>query len=56
MDLLIGDASKAKKKLGWVPELSLDELVKDMVQSDLKLMQKEQYLKKGGYRVLNYFE
>ncbi len=56
VDLLIGDASKAKEKLGWVPELSLNDLVKDMVQSDLNLMQKEQYLKKGGYRVLNYFE
>ena len=56
VDLLIGDASKAKNKLGWVPELSLGDLVKDMVQSDLNLMQKEQYLKKGGYRVLNYFE
>ncbi len=56
VDLLIGDASKAKKILGWVPEISLDDLVKDMVQSDLQLMQKEQYLKNGGYRVLNYFE
>ena len=56
VDLLIGDASKAKNKLGWVPEFSLDDLIKDMVQSDLILMQKEQYLKNGGYKVLNYFE
>ena len=56
VDLLIGDASKAKKKLGWQPEISLQELVTDMMESDLKLMQKEVYLKNGGYQTLNYFE
>ncbi len=56
VDLLIGDASKAKNKLGWEPECSLEELVKDMMQSDLELMQKEQFLKDGGYRILNNFE
>ena len=49
VDLLIGDPSKAKNKLGWVPEHDLLSLVKDMIQSDLKLMQKYQYLKEGGY-------
>jgi GDPmannose 4,6-dehydratase len=56
VDLLIGDASKAKKKLGWVPEIELKELVKDMMQSDLSLMKKNQYLKKGGFKTLDYFE
>ncbi|MEM6893940.1 MAG: GDP-mannose 4,6-dehydratase [Bacteroidota bacterium] len=56
VDLLIGDPSKAKNKLGWVTEYELEDLVKDMMQSDLKLMQKDQYLKDGGYRILNYFE
>ena len=56
VDLLIGDASKAKNKLGWVPKYDLADLVKDMMQSDIKLMQKEQYLKEGGYETLNYFE
>lgn len=56
VDLLIGDATKAKEKLGWVPEFTLDDLISDMMQSDLKLMKKEQYLKEGGYRILNYFE
>lgn len=56
VELLIGDPSKAKNKLGWEIEYDLKDLVKDMVQSDLKLMQKEQYLKDGGYRILNYFE
>ncbi len=56
VDLLVGDASKAKEKLGWIPEYSLKDLVKEMMESDLKLMQKEQYLKEGGYKILNYFE
>jgi GDPmannose 4,6-dehydratase len=56
VDLLIGDATKAKEKLGWVPEYDLAGLVKDMMQSDVKLMQKDQYLKKGGFETMNYFE
>ena len=56
VELLIGDPTKAKTKLGWKTEYDLQGLVKDMVQSDLKLMTKEQYLKDGGYRILNYFE
>jgi len=56
VDLLIGDPTKANTKLGWKPEYNLQGLVKDMMQSDLRLMQKEQYLKDGGYRILNYFE
>ena len=56
VDLLIGDASKAREKLGWIPEYDLSALVKDMVQSDLKLMQKDKYLKDGGYKILSYFE
>ena len=56
VDLLIGDPSKAKKKLGWIPEHDLASLVKDMMQSDIKLMKKDQYLKDGGYTTLNFFE
>lgn len=56
VDLLIGDATKAKTKLGWTPELDLQDLVKDMMKGDLKLMQKEQYLKEGGHKTLNYYE
>lgn len=56
VDLLIGDASKAKNKLGWVPEYDLQGLVKDMMQSDVKLMKKDQYLKDGGYKIMNYYE
>jgi GDPmannose 4,6-dehydratase len=56
VDLLIGDPTKAKEKLGWVPEIALQELVNEMMQSDLHLMSREEYLKKGGYRINNYFE
>jgi GDPmannose 4,6-dehydratase len=56
VELLVGDASKAKEKLGWEPKYKLSELVSEMMESDIKLMQKEQYLKEGGYNTLNYFE
>lgn len=56
VDLLIGDASKAKAKLGWAPKYDLHSLINDMVISDLHLMKKEEYLKAGGYKPLNYFE
>ena len=56
VDLLIGDPTKAKTKLGWVPEYDLKALVADMMVGDLKLMTKDRYLKEGGYRVNNYFE
>ena len=56
VDLLIGDATKAHTRLGWEPEYSLDALVEDMMDSDIKLMKKESYLREGGYKILNYFE
>ncbi|MCC7465225.1 MAG: GDP-mannose 4,6-dehydratase [Saprospiraceae bacterium] len=56
VDLLVGDASKAKAKLGWQAKHSLAELVAEMVQSDLKLFQKEEYLKKGGFDIKSQFE
>jgi GDPmannose 4,6-dehydratase len=56
VDLLIGDPTKAKEKLGWVPEISLEKLVDDMMQSDLKLFERDKYLKEGGHQTLNYFE
>ena len=56
VDLLIGDPSKAKLKLGWQPKYDLQALVSDMVKSDLHLVKKDDYLKKGGYTTLNYFE
>ena len=56
VELLIGDPTKSKEKLGWEPEYDLAGLVKDMMQSDVKLMKKDRYLNEAGYETLNYFE
>lgn len=56
VELLIGDSTKAREKLGWIPEYNLESLVKEMVASDLKLMQKDKLLKENGYEILSYFE
>ena len=56
VDLLIGDPSKAKQLLGWEPTYNIDELIKDMVRSDIELMKKDKFLKDGGYDVKNYHE
>jgi len=56
VDLLIGDPTKARTKLGWECEYELSELVKEMMESDIKLMRKEQLLKDSGFAILNYFE
>ncbi|MRY63488.1 GDP-mannose 4,6-dehydratase [Parabacteroides distasonis] len=56
VELLIGDATKARTRLGWEPECSLAALIEDMMKNDIKLMKKESYLKEGGYKILNYFE
>ena len=56
VDLLIGDPSKAKNKLGWVPEHDLASLVKDMMESDVDLMKKDVVLLKAGHEVLKQAE
>ncbi|WP_113661056.1 GDP-mannose 4,6-dehydratase [Pedobacter nanyangensis] len=56
VDLLLGDPTKSKTKLGWQPKYDLQALVEDMMQSDLNLMKKDEYLKQGNYKTLNYFE
>lgn len=56
VDVLVGDASKAKKELGWEPEINLNDLIKDMMQSDLKLMQKDLDLLNLGYQPKRYYE
>ena len=56
VDLLIGDATKARTRLNWEPSYDLKGLIEDMMQSDIKLMHKDAWLKSGGYKTLNYFE
>ena len=56
VDVLIGDPSKAKQKLGWVPEHDLASLVKDMIQGDVALMKKDVDLLKAGHDILKQAE
>jgi GDPmannose 4,6-dehydratase len=56
VDILVGDASKAKKELGWEAETSLEKLIEDMMSSDLKLVERDLELKNLGYNPKNYFE
>jgi GDPmannose 4,6-dehydratase len=56
VDLLIGDSTKARTKLGWTPRYDLLGLIDDMITSDIHLMKKENHIKNGGFRTFNYFE
>jgi len=56
VDLLLGDPTKSKTKLGWEPKYDLPALVKEMIESDLILMKKDEYLKEGDFKTLNQFE
>lgn len=56
VDLLIGDPSKAKVELGWIPEYDLQSLVQNMMKSDIKLFKRYLDLKKAGYKVLTQAE
>ena len=56
VDLLVGDSTKARTKLGWKPEYNLATLIKEMMESDLNLMRRERYLNEVGFKTLNYYE
>ena len=56
VDLLVGDATKAKEKLGWTPTYTVAELCKEMVASDLEIFKRDKYLLEGGHKILNYKE
>ena len=56
VDLLVGDATKAKTVLGWEPKHSLSDLVKEMVASDMELMKQDEHLYKNGFKTYNYYE
>ena len=53
VDALLGDASKARKQLGWVPKVSFDQLISMMIDSDMEAAQKEKTLIDAGYTVSN---
>lgn len=56
VDLLLGDSTKAQKKLNWKPKYDLNNLVKEMVEADLELFKKDLYLKEGGHNIFDYHE
>ena len=56
VETLLGDPSKARKKLGWVPKISFEELVREMVQEDLKLTKRDALVRKEGYQAFDYHE
>lgn len=53
---LLGDPTKAKRELGWVPHYTLEDLIQEMIASDVKTMKKNAYLKEGGYEIYSNFE
>ena len=56
VELLVGDNTKARTVLGWEPKYNLDMLVEDMISSDVNLMMKDDFLKKGGFKILPQIE
>jgi len=56
VETLLGDPTKAKEKLGWVPETSFSELVAEMVREDLKDAEKDELCQREGFKTFNYFE
>lgn len=56
VDLLIGDSTKAQEKLGWKPKYTLEEMVKEMVSSDIRLFKQSELLSRNGYQIQNSLE
>jgi GDPmannose 4,6-dehydratase len=56
VETLLGDPSKAKEKLGWTPKISFDELVAEMVREDLKAAERDELVKKHGFKAMDYHE
>lgn len=56
VETLLGDASKARQKLGWVPKTTFNDLVSEMVQADLESARRDSLIKSHGYKVMDYNE
>ena len=56
VELLLGNATKANTKLGWIPKYDVKALVKEMMEADIDLFKRDKYLKEGGHKVFNYHE
>lgn len=53
---LLGDAGKARKKLGWTPRITLDQLIAEMIETDLKEAQKDYLCQQEGFQTFNHFD
>lgn len=56
VETLLGDASKAREKLGWTPKITFEELVTEMMQEDMKSAERDEVVKKHGYNTFSYHE
>jgi GDPmannose 4,6-dehydratase len=56
VETLLGDPTKAKEKLGWTPKVTFGELVAEMVREDLKTAERDELVKKHGFKVMNHHE
>ena len=56
VETLLGDATKAREKLGWSPKISFDELVAEMVESDMRTAERDAMIQQEGYQAFNYNE
>ena len=56
VELLVGDATKARETFGWQHEIGFEALVEEMMRADVELFRKEKHLRDGGYRVMDYNE
>jgi GDPmannose 4,6-dehydratase len=56
VDTLLGDASKARRELGWQPEVTFDELVREMVESDRRLAERDALVAREGFSVYKHRE
>jgi GDPmannose 4,6-dehydratase len=56
VDTLLGDPSKAREKLGWVPKTSFEQLVEEMVRADLQAAQRDALCRREGFTVFDHHE
>ena len=56
VETLLGDASRAREKLGWEPKIGLDELIADMMKNDLELARRDALVKEHGYKAFDFHE
>ncbi|MCW5585609.1 MAG: GDP-mannose 4,6-dehydratase, partial [Chromatiales bacterium] len=56
VETLLGDASKAREKLGWAPKITFEEMVREMMQADLELAKRDDLVEREGYKAFKYYE